>query len=56
MATTADLLRIAQRIHRQLPATQGHSPNGPPWEVYVTDPAEHPDSADWRTEIHWPVR
>lgn len=37
-------------------AAQGHSPDGPPWEVYVTDPAEHPDSADWRTEIYWPVR
>jgi len=28
---------------------------GPPWEVYVTDPADHPDPKDWRTEIFWPV-
>jgi AraC family transcriptional regulator len=37
-------------------AAQGHACAGPPWEVYVTDPAEHPDTADWRTEIYWPVR
>jgi AraC family transcriptional regulator len=28
---------------------------GPPWESYITDPAEHPDPAQWRTEICWPV-
>lgn len=37
-------------------AAQGKAINGAPWEVYVTDPAEFPDSADWRTEIYWPVR
>ncbi len=52
--------------YEQMPATyaaleqwlgaQGRTPNGAPWEVYVSDPAEHPDSADWRTEIRWPVR
>jgi AraC family transcriptional regulator len=26
-----------------------------PWEVYVTDPAEHPDPQDWRTEVFWPI-
>jgi AraC family transcriptional regulator len=30
-------------------------PGGAPWEWYVTDPGEHPDPADWRTEIYWPV-
>lgn len=33
----------------------GHSPNGPPWESYVTSPAEVPDPIDWITEVHWPV-
>lgn len=33
----------------------GARPGGPPWEVYITDPAEHPDPADWRTEIYWPL-
>lgn len=28
---------------------------GAPWEWYTTDPGEHPDPADWRTEIYWPV-
>lgn len=33
----------------------GRVPGGAPWEVYVTDPAEHPDPADWRTEVYWPL-
>jgi len=35
--------------------TQGHATSGPPWESYVTDPAEVPDPAEWRTEIRWPL-
>ena len=34
---------------------EGLRPGGAPWEHYVTDPAEHPDPADWRTEVYWPV-
>lgn len=30
-------------------------PAGAPWEKYVTDPAEHPDPKEWRTEIFWPT-
>jgi AraC family transcriptional regulator len=30
-------------------------PADAPWEWYVTDPAEHPDPKDWRTEVFWPV-
>lgn len=37
-------------------ASQGRAPAGAPWELYVTDPAQHPDPEDWRTEIYWPVR
>lgn len=37
-------------------AAQSLTPAGPPWEVYVNDPGEHPDPAAWRTEIFWPVR
>jgi effector-binding domain-containing protein len=33
----------------------GFKTAGPAWEHYVTDPAEHPDSKDWRTEVHWPL-
>ncbi len=28
---------------------------GPPWERYLTDPGEHPDPANWRTEVYWPI-
>jgi len=28
---------------------------GAPWESYITDPADHPDPADWRTEVYWPL-
>jgi AraC family transcriptional regulator len=28
---------------------------GAPWESYITDPMDHPDPADWRTEVYWPV-
>jgi AraC family transcriptional regulator len=34
---------------------QGLRAGGPPWEVYVTDPAEHPDPTSWRTEVIWPL-
>jgi AraC family transcriptional regulator len=33
----------------------GASPGAAPWESYVTDPAQHPDPADWRTEVYWPL-
>jgi AraC family transcriptional regulator len=29
---------------------------GAPWECYITDPGEHPDPKDWKTEVCWPVR
>jgi AraC family transcriptional regulator len=29
---------------------------GPPWESYITDPAEFPDPKDWKTEVCWPVK
>ena len=34
---------------------KGVRPGGPPWESYVTDPADCPNAADWRTEIYWPL-
>jgi len=35
--------------------SQGLIAAGPPWESYVTDPSEHPDPKDWKTEIFWPL-
>jgi AraC family transcriptional regulator len=34
---------------------QGVRAAGAPWESYVTDPAEHPDPANWRTDVYWPI-
>ena len=33
----------------------GYKPNGAPWEAYLTDPGDHPNPADWKTEVCWPV-
>jgi AraC family transcriptional regulator len=33
----------------------GVRPGGAPWESYVTDPAQHPDPAGWKTEVYWPL-
>ena len=35
---------------------KGQAPAGAPWESYITDPAEHPDPSNWRTEIYWPLQ
>lgn len=35
--------------------SNGLRPAGAPWEDYITDPAEHPDPKDWKTEVCWPV-
>ena len=35
---------------------QGLTAAGAPWESYITDPADYPDPADWKTEIFWPIR
>lgn len=34
---------------------QGLQKDGAPWESYVADPADHPDAADWRTLVYWPI-
>ncbi len=35
--------------------SQGWKPSGAPWECYLTDPSEHPDPKDWKTQVFWPV-
>lgn len=35
--------------------THGLAAAGAPWESYLTDPAQHPDPRDWRTEVCWPL-
>lgn len=34
--------------------TNGHTPAAAPWEFYMNDPTNHPDPAEWRTDIYWP--
>ncbi len=34
----------------------GKSPNGNPWEVYVTDPGMEKDTAKWETDIYVPIK
>lgn len=34
----------------------GMSPNGSPWEVYITDPEIEKDTSKWQTDIVWPVK
>jgi AraC family transcriptional regulator len=36
-------------------ADNGVRAGGHPWESYVTDPGQHPDPADWKTEVYWPL-
>jgi len=36
--------------------SQGFEPAGAPWEAYITDPVEHPNPSDWKTEVFWPIR
>ncbi len=33
----------------------GFRAGGVPWESYITDPADFPDTGDWRTEVYWPL-
>jgi AraC family transcriptional regulator len=33
----------------------GYTASGTAWEHYASDPAEHPDPKDWRTEVYWPL-
>jgi AraC family transcriptional regulator len=37
------------------PVAVGIHAGGAPWESYVTDPGQHPDPADWKTEVYWPL-
>ena len=50
--TLADTYAAMHRWAEQ----NGFEVGGAPWESYITDPAEHPDPANWRTEICWPLK
>lgn len=50
-----DGLSAAHAAVEQWIEAQGLKAAGAPWEVYVTDPADYPDTKDWRTDIFWPL-
>jgi AraC family transcriptional regulator len=50
-----DKLQDAYAALEEWMGSQGFSPAGAPWESYVTDPAQYPNPADWKTEVFWPV-
>ena len=51
-----DTLPDAYRVLEAWLDREGRTPDGPPREVYVTDPGDHPDPATWETEIIQPLR
>jgi DNA-binding transcriptional MerR regulator len=50
-----EYLTGSYRLLEEVIAEHGFVPTGEPREVYVTDPAELADPADYLTEIVWPV-
>jgi AraC family transcriptional regulator len=51
-----DKLTDAYAAIQEWMESNGVAPAGAPWECYITDPAEHPNPADWKTEVFWPIR
>jgi AraC family transcriptional regulator len=52
---TYEKLNEAHAAVQQWIEAEGLTSAGAPWEVYVTDPADYPDTKDWKTEIFWPI-
>lgn len=48
------LFEVYAALEKWIPAN-GYKIAGAPWENYLTDPGQHPDPKDWRTEVCWPV-
>src|SRR4029453_12258217 len=48
------LTETSAALERWIEAS-GYRIGGAPWESYITDPADLPDPADWRTEVYWPL-
>ena len=51
-----DKLSDAHAVVEAWIEAEGLTPAGAPWESYVTDPGDHPDPKDWKTELFWPVK
>ena len=51
-----DTLNLGHEAVQEWMAENGEEASGPPWEVYITDPGEVPDPAEWLTEIIHPLK
>jgi AraC family transcriptional regulator len=51
-----DQLQAAYAALEEWIVKSGFRPMGAPWEVYLNDPADHPDPRDWKTEVCWPFQ
>ncbi len=51
-----DTLNLGHEAIQEWMAENGEEASGPPWEVYITDPGEVPDPAEWLTEIVHPLK
>lgn len=50
-----DGLRAAYEALEAWMKDKGIPPRGAPWEVYLTDPGEVPNPAEWKTQVFWPI-
>ena len=50
-----ELIRSAYEQLFPWARAKGHTPKGPCWELYITDPTKEPDSSKWITEIYLPI-
>lgn len=51
-----DTLHLGHEALQKWMLTNGEESAGSPWEVYITDPAEVPDPAEWITELVHPLK
>ena len=51
-----DKLRDAHSAIHDWIEEQKVEPAGAPWESYITDPSQHPDPKDWKTEVYVPLK
>ena len=51
-----DSLNLGYEAIQNWMMENGEESGGAPWEVYITDPGEVPDPAEWLTEIIHPLK
>ena len=51
-----DTLHETYRAMQEWIAARGRAAAADMWEVYLTDPEQEPDPADWLTQIYMPLR